>query len=231
MKAIILAAGEGKRMRPLTLVKPKPMVEVLGKPLLHHIIDALPSEITELIIVIGYKGEQIVAYFGDVFEGRPVTYIRQEKPEGQAHALLLCREFIAPHERFLFLFADDLHSARALKALLRHERAILVREHEHPERFGVVTVSEDGRVRAIEEKPEHPKSNLVVTGVYLLDSNIFGFPLAEKTHGEYYIADQINKLVKGYDVVVEKTDFWHPVGYPEDIASAEKVLKGRQKTG
>ncbi|MEK7555013.1 MAG: sugar phosphate nucleotidyltransferase, partial [Patescibacteria group bacterium] len=87
MKCIILAAGEGKRLRPLTIDKPKPMVEVLGRPLLHHIIDSLPKEITELVLVVGYKAEAIQKYFGYKFEVLKVTYIRQNRPEGTAHAL------------------------------------------------------------------------------------------------------------------------------------------------
>jgi NDP-sugar pyrophosphorylase family protein len=95
MKAILLAAGEGKRMRPLTLETPKPMIDVLGKPLLHHLIDGLPSEITVLIIVIGYKGEQIRAYFGESFEGRKVSYVIQEKQIGNAQALELCQPLLS----------------------------------------------------------------------------------------------------------------------------------------
>src|SRR3989344_8985294 len=110
MKAIILAAGEGKRMRPLTLTKPKPMLEVLDKPLLHWIIDSLPEEITEIILVIGYKGDQIKKYFGNSFGGRKITYIEQKEQLGTAHALKLVKPILKNGERFIFMYADDLHS-------------------------------------------------------------------------------------------------------------------------
>lgn len=224
MKAIILAAGEGKRMRPLTLVRPKPMIEVLGKPLLHHIIDSLPSEITELIIVIGYKGGAIKAYFGDQFEGRSVKYIVQEKQLGNAHALGLCRDLLKPSERFLFLFADDLHSPQAIKRLLQKDIGMLVQEHSDPKRFGVVETDASGRVISIEEKPKQPKTNLVAVGVYVLDTRIFDYQASLHESGEYYMTDQISQLVTEHKFVIEKTEFWHPVGYPHDIDAAEKLL-------
>ncbi len=79
MQAVILAAGEGVRMRPLTLTKPKPLLEVLGKPLIRYATEGLPKEVTELIIVLGYRGEQIKAYCGTSFCGRTVTYVWQKQ--------------------------------------------------------------------------------------------------------------------------------------------------------
>ncbi len=224
MKAIILAAGEGKRMRPLTLHRPKPMLPVLGKPILHHLVDALPSEITELIFVIGYQGEQIQKYFGNSFSGRPVTYVWQKQMLGNAHALGLCRYLLAQNERFLLLFGDDLHSPKALKKLLRHERGVLVSQHPDPSRFGVYEVDAHGRVIGLEEKPQHPKSNLVAVGVYLLDTKIFNYEAPLNHVGEHYLTDQIIQLVKDHEFVVETTDFWHPIGFPDDLCAAEKLL-------
>lgn len=211
-------------MRPLTLIKPKPMIEVLGKPLLHHIIDSLPAEITELVIVIGYKGEVIRRYFGDEFEGRPVTYVHQEKQLGNAHALELCKHLLKSGERFLFMFADDLHSPEAIKRLLAKDIGMMVQEHSDPARFGVVEVDAAGHVLAIEEKPRQPKTNLVAVGVYVLDTRIFNYQASRHENGEYYMTDQIDQLIKEHKFVVEKSEFWHPVGYPHDISSAEDVL-------
>jgi len=225
MKAIIVAAGEGKRMRPLTLVKPKPMIEILGKPLLHHIIDSLPEEITELVIVIGYKKEAITSYFGDQFEGRPVTYRVQEKQLGNAHALMLCRDLLSQGERFLFMFADDLHSPKAIKKLLSYELGTIVQEHPDPSRFGVFVINNKNRVISMEEKPRVPKSNLVATGVYILDTRIFEYTASLHESGEYYMTDQIDQMVREHTFVVERTDFWHPIGYPHDISSAENILR------
>ena len=107
MKAIILAAGEGTRMRPLTNDKPKPLVEVAGRPLLHHIVSVLPDEIDELVVVIGYHGQKIQDYCGDIFLGRRVRYVWQDTPHGTFHALTLCQQLLGDDERFLLLYADD----------------------------------------------------------------------------------------------------------------------------
>lgn len=230
MKAILLAAGEGKRMRPLTLETPKPMIEVLGKPLLHHIIDSLPDAITELIIVIGYKGEQIERYFGSEFGGKKINYIWQRKPLGTAHALFLCQPYIQEHERFLFVLADDLHSKEALTRLIEYPFGVLVTKHEDPRRFGVIVPGRGNKVLAIEEKPEHPRSNLVVSGVYVFDDRIFRYEIIKHERlGEYFIPDVVTQMMRDHELVFEKTEFWHPIGYPHDIESAEKVLNKGKK--
>jgi NDP-sugar pyrophosphorylase family protein len=200
------------------------MIDILGKPLLHHIIESLPLEITELLIVIGYKGDQIENYFGKRFEGRSVTYVHQEKPLGTAMALELCRKYLSPGERFLFLFADDLHSKSAIQGLLKHSVGMLVHEHSDPSRFGVVEVDEGGRVLGFEEKPKIPKSNLVSPGVFVLDTRIFAYAPIQHENGEYFLTSQVAQFIKDGEMLVEKTDFWHPIGYPDDVASAEAVL-------
>jgi dTDP-glucose pyrophosphorylase len=112
MQCVILAAGKGTRLRPLTDNCPKPLVKVAGKPLLDHIVEALPTAVDELIIVVGYLGGMIEDYCGKEFHGRKVTYITQEEQKGTAHALWLCKDLIKG--RFLFLFADDLHGKEDL---------------------------------------------------------------------------------------------------------------------
>lgn len=225
MKAIILAAGEGKRMRPLTFLKPKPMIEVAGAPLLVHIIRSLPSEITELILVIGYRGEMVKNYFGDEFEGRKVTYVWQEKALGTGHALLLCKDLMKPGERFMFMIGDDLHSPRALKNLAQKDLAMLVHEHPNPKEFGVVEVNDKNEIISFEEKPEHPKSNLVSPAVFVLDTRIFDYPMTMHAKGEYFAVDQIAQMMKDHKFVVERSDFWLPIGYPEDLQKAEEYLR------
>lgn len=227
MKAILIAAGEGKRMRPLTLVSPKPMVSVLGKPLLRWIIEGLPKEITEIIIVIGYKGEQIKEYFGSQYAGRPITYVYQEKPLGTGHALHLCKHLIKPGERFLYMLADDLHSTKAISELIKHGLGVLVREHSDPRPFGVLEVDSNDRILGIEEKPQRPKTNLVAVGVYVFDSTFFDYPMPLSARGEYEYIEPLQTMIKEKDVFVERTDFWHPVGYPHDIDAAEEILRAR----
>lgn len=225
MKAIIIAAGKGTRLLPLTENMPKPMVPVSGKPILEHILNELPEEISEVVIIVGYLADQIKDYFGDAHKGRRIAYVHQKELLGTAHALGLCRHLIAPGEKFLYLVGDDFHKKQALAKLLSNDRAVLVKEHEEPQRFGVIEVDEAGFVKSIEEKPKNPKSNLVSTGAYVLDENIFHYPAKLEEVGEYYITDQVQKMMQDYPMKVEVTDFWHPVGYPKDIAIAEELLK------
>lgn len=227
MKAIILAAGEGKRMRPLTLETPKPMVDILGRPLLVWIVEALPAEITELVFVVGYKAEQIQKYFGEKYEGRSVRYVYQEKPLGTGHALMLCKDFIAPGEKFLFMIGDDLHSPVSIKKLISEEFAMLVHEHENPRAFGVVEVDSHDRVIGFEEKPERPKSNLVSPAVFVMDDRIFKYPPVLHPKGEYFAVDQINQMMKDVPLRAIRSDFWHPVGEPHQITTAEQALLAR----
>ncbi len=211
-------------MRPLTLETPKCMVEVLGRPLLEYIIEGLPAEITELIIVVGYKGEQIKKHFGERFAGRPIEYVWQEKPLGTGHALHLCKHLIKPGEKFLYMLADDLHSTEAMRRLIKHGLGVLVREHEDPTKFGVLEVDARDRILGIEEKPKEPKTNLVAVGVYVFDSTFFDYPMPISHRGEYEYIEPLVAMIKEKDVFVERTDFWHPVGYPHDIDEAERIL-------
>ena len=224
MKAVIFAAGEGKRLHPLTLDRPKPLVEVHGKALIHHIWEVLPETIDEVVVVVGYKGDMMRTFLGDEFLGKRVTYVEQDEPLGTAYALNLCRPHLEHEEKFLLMYADDLHSKISIEQCLGHEGAILVSFVDDPRRFGVVVPRADGTVQNIEEKPEHPKSNLAATGVYVLTPKIFDYKSSQAQNGEHYLTDMIAGFVKDYPVQVVESDFWVPIAYPHDIARAEEIL-------
>lgn len=215
-------------MRPLTLDRPKPMLELNGKPLLYHIFKALPSEIKEVILVIGYKGEIISNYFGNKFWDKKIKYVRQKEKKGTAHALLLCKRYLK-NQKFLLLYADDLHSKDGIKNCLKHDLAVLVARAKNPERFGVILTDGNGRIVNIEEKPEKPKSDLVSTGALVLDERIFSYKPKMHPNGEYYITTMMDKLIRDHDVIAQKADFWFPIGYPEDLKKAEKILRKTNK--
>ena len=227
MKAVILAAGEGLRMRPLTENKPKPMVEILGKPLLHHIFDSLPDEIDEVILVTSYLEDKIKEYFGENFGGKKIKYIHQPKKLGTAQALWLTRKLLGD-ERFLMLYADDLQSKDDIKKCLAYPLSIMVKEVEDPRRFGVIVADDRGRVLDLVEKPISPPSKLASTGVKVLDSKIFNYPAKQHPNGEYYITDSLAQMARDYELIAVQADFWLPIGYPEDIKKAEAALRQRQ---
>ncbi len=223
MQCVILAAGEGTRMRPLTLERPKPLIEVAGKPLIQHIVSALPPEITELVIIVGYKGEMIRTYCGEVFLGLPVTYIEQLNPKGgTADALFTARPVL--HDRFLVLNGDDIQGAPALQKAVDCTNAILAAYSDTPERFGVVEPSEEGTLKSIIEKPENPPSNLVNTGGFVISTEIFDCATEKSAFNEYLLTDSINLYAKAHPMKIIGQDLWIPVGYPEHIAHAEAIL-------
>lgn len=223
MQAVILAAGEGKRMRPLTLVRPKPLVLVAGRPILEHIIDALPSEVNDLILVVGYKAEMIREHFGDSYKSRRIRYVHQWMPAGTAHALSMA-EPLLEGGRFLMLNADDLHGTRALREALTHPLALLAATHPEPSKFGVISLNADGTLAGIVEKPEAPTTNLISTGAMVLDTRIFKYEAVRHENGEYYMTHPLGLLAKEHPITVVTQDFWMPIGSPEDIGPAERRL-------
>ena len=226
MKCIILAAGEGVRMRPLTNNTPKPMLRLAGKPILEHILNYLPDKVDRVILVVGYLNQQVHDYFGHHFGRIKIDYVIQPEKLGTYHALELCKEFVVGDEKFIVTYADDLHGAENFKKCSESEDCgILTLESEDPGRFGVVEVNAEGIVTGIEEKPKNPKTNLVSTGVLVLDKNVFNYPAQQHTNKEYYLTDSIAQMIKaGHKFKAIRSNFWLPIGYPEDIEKAEKLL-------
>lgn len=225
MQAIILAAGKGTRMRPLTDAIPKPLVSLAGKPLLYHTFAALPKEITDVILVIGYLGAHIQRLCGTSYQGRKIRYVMQKQALGTARALECCKPFIKKNEPFLVMYADDLYRHNDVANLLSHPLSILVKEINDPRPFGVVTVDASMRVLDIIEKPELPPSNLVNVGVYVLDERIFRYQATpHPKNGEYYLIECITQLAKNHPIIAVPASFWIPIASPEDVAKAEALL-------
>ena len=224
MQAVLMAAGKGVRMRPLTNDKPKQLVEVAGIPLIDHVLGVLPDVIDEVILVVGYKAEMIQEYLGDTYNGKKIQYVHQWMQAGTAHALSLARPFL--NGKFLLMNTDDIMGKEALEEAILHPLAILVSPHETPEKFGVVRVRENGTLEEIQEKPEHPATNLVSTGALVLDKRIFNYEAPRHESGEYYMTAPLEKMAKEYDVVVVEQPLWIPVGCPDDIPLAEARLRG-----
>ncbi len=229
MQCVILAAGKGTRLRPLTETVPKPLVKVSGKPLIDHIVEALPSAVDELIIVIGYLGDHIKKHCGSEFHGRRVTYVEQTEQNGTARALWLCKDLIKG--RFLFLFADDIHGRKDLARATSYTRSLLVSTVDTPEKFGIVVRNPDGTLGLMIEKPEHAPSNCASTGAMVLDDHIFEFEPQTPVKGEYYLSEVIDRYATKYPIAVVEEHLWLPIGFPEDITRAEALLSVRHNLG
>ena len=205
MIGVILAAGEGRRLRPLTLTRPKHMIPVGGKPILEHLVNAVKAAgIKEILVVVGYKAETIKEYFGNGSEfGVSINYVNQKRILGTADAIASVKKHV--NEDFLVVNGDLLSSSDAIKSVIKmHEKAksiatLAAVKVEKPEQYGVLKVK-DGRLTDIIEKPSSKtsSSNLVNAGIYLFSIEIFDFIEQTKIskRGELEITDSIHLIVK-----------------------------------
>ncbi len=218
MKAVILAAGRGKRMHHLTEETPKPLLKVSGKTFLDIIFDALPEEVNEIIVVIGYQGEKIKSYLGDNYRGRKIHCVVQRELSGTGKAVLLTKEYFNPGERFLIFYADELISKTDVKDCLTHEFSWLCWKVADSKASGIATISQDGFITKITEKPKSPESNLGVTGLLVVNTDIFQYaPEAHET-GEYYLTSMMNGFVKDHKVYPVIGANRPSFSTPEDLA-------------
>ncbi|PKL64379.1 MAG: nucleotidyl transferase [Methanomicrobiales archaeon HGW-Methanomicrobiales-3] len=171
MQAVILAAGEGKRVRPLTRSRPKALIPVANRPIIEYVIEALlKNGIRDIIVVAGYRKEQVIRFLNQLEV--PVEVVIQQKQLGTAHALKCAESKITGD--FLVLPGDNYIDPHSIARIAGQSNAMLVREHPNPSNFGVVML-QDGYVTEIVEKPEHAQSLMVSTGIYSLKKEIFSY--------------------------------------------------------
>lgn len=224
MQAVILAAGRGTRLRPLTYHVPKPMIRIAGKNLIEHNIDRLPKEVDELIFVINYLGEQIINHFGNELAGRKVRYVKQKKLLGTGHALTMCKKFLG--KKFLVMMADDIYSADDIKRCLKHERCILAREVNGKFAGGRIKLDSSGHLEDIIEGVHNRKKSLVNTGFYVLTDKFFKYDLVRiEGKKEYGLPQTIVKLARDLPIKIEKATFWLQISDLAGLRNAEKILK------
>ena len=232
MQVIIPMAGFGKRLRPLTYTRPKPLVNVAGKPVLGHVLDSLSElDITELLCVTGYLGEQIEAYIQKNYT-IPARFFVQRELNGQSPAVYLCKDHASGP--VLVIFVDTIIQADL--ARLRGETADIVtfvKEVEDPSRFGVAKADRDGWVNRVVEKPEGTlHGNLAVVGFYYVREaqdlmQAIERQLADdiQTKGEYYLVDAFNLMLDGGSRMrVQEVDVWQDCGKPETVLETNRYL-------
>ena len=229
MQAVVLAAGTGSRMRPLTDTLPKPMLPVAGRPICGHVArDAVSAGADELVLVVGYEAQTVRDYFGSEYEGVPVTYVEQPARRGTADALRVARAEL--DGAFAVLNGDNLYDAASLRRLFESGPAVGATRVAEPSNYGVLDVT-DGVVTGIVEKPEEPPSSLVNAGAY-------AFPLeatewldvTESDRGEYEITDVLARVICERAVTPVEFEQWLDVGRPWELLAANEWKLAEQVT-
>jgi bifunctional UDP-N-acetylglucosamine pyrophosphorylase/glucosamine-1-phosphate N-acetyltransferase len=231
MKALILAAGEGTRMRPLTANMPKPLLPVAGKPFLQHIIERLRDVgITELYILIGWRDRRIKGCLGNGERfGVKIEYVNQEERLGTAHAVSMVKDKM--DSDFLCINGDIVLMPSHLPGLIdfynKHQGMVMsLARVRDPTNFGVIDVKEE-RVKSIIEKPEKPLSNLINAGIYIYTPEIFEAisKTPKSSRGEYEITESMRMMLDKSDIYgYELTENWIEIGKPWDLLHANEVL-------
>jgi len=227
-RAVILAAGEGQRLRPFTVLKPKVMIPIANKPILQYVVEALAANgVRHIAMVVGYKKEQVQDYFGSGEKhGVEIDYIVQKQQLGTAHALLQARDMVG--DRFLVLPGDNIIEANTIAPLVEAKPSIiLVKKQANISKYGVVTV----RRRMIEdimEKPHETASRLVNTGIYALNRDVFEF-----MDGETELPTVLRNMIgRGSKIAAQETeDTWLDAVYPWDILRLNDVALSSISSG
>ncbi|WP_338729102.1 bifunctional sugar-1-phosphate nucleotidylyltransferase/acetyltransferase [Haladaptatus sp. DJG-WS-42] len=222
MQAVILAAGEGTRMRPLTTSTPKPMLPVGDRPLSAHTADAaVEAGADELIFVVGYEAKAVRDYYGDEYRGVPVSFAVQEEQNGTADAVRAAQKHIDGD--FTVLNGDNLYDKEGIKALFDEAPAIAAFRVPEPSNYGVLS-TDDGRVTEIVEKPENPPTDLANAGSYAFPAEardwLDDVELSER--GEYEITDVVARVIESYDVTPVEVTRWLDVGRPWELLEANE---------
>ncbi len=232
MKGLILAAGHGTRLRPLTYARPKPVIRVAGKPIIAYAVEnLLAAGVREIGVVVSPKTQPDVAA---ALNGHPearFTFVVQKDPQGLAHAVRVARDWLGDDD-FVMYLGDNLFE-KGVGALVerflreRPSAAIALVPVEDPRQFGVAVV-EDGRIVRLVEKPKDPPSNLAVAGVYAFTPEIHAVieELTPSARGEYEITDAIQGLLdRGRRVLgIPVEGWWKDTGRPGDLLEANRLL-------
>lgn len=226
MDAVIVAAGRGTRMRPLTDTRPKPLLPLGATTILERTMDQCAPFVDRYVLVVGYRAEMIEAHVGSEYAGLPVSYVTQDERLGTAHAIEQAANHVSGP--FLALNGDVVVDGSLVEQLATADgHALAVTTVTDPTSYGVVDTDGD-RVTGLVEKPDDPPSNDVNVGLYAFDSSIFDAieAIEPSSRGEYEITDAIEVLLESGAAVsaVEYDGTWLDVGRPWELLNATEAV-------
>ena len=225
MQVIILAAGRGTRMAPLTDTMPKPMLKVLDKNLIEWKLEALPDTVTGITMVVGYLQETIRDYFGSSWKNIPITYVEQKNLDGTGGAVLLCKDTII--DKALILMGDDIYTQEDLENLSQYDFALmsydegeaaLARKGQVIEKEGLLVGLNEGDMQS------GTPSTFINTGACVLSKTFFDYPLVKFSETEYGLPHTLVSLCKEIPVHIVHATRWIQITSPECLKKAESSL-------
>lgn len=228
MECVVLAAGEGKRMRPLTAKRPKVMLPLANRPMMEHLVlAARDAGITDFVFVVGYGEREIRKYFGDGSAwGIHIAYAAQRNQQGTADAVRSARDLVTGP--FLLLNGDMILKTNDIVNMCSKQAPCMgISTTDHPGDYGVV-LEEGGFVTSLEEKSKQPKSNLINAGAYLFFQEIFDLidKVQPSPRGELELTDALDGLIAEKKLKAYHLSYWMDVGNPWDMLDANTTLMG-----
>lgn len=226
MECVVLAAGEGKRMRPLTAKRPKVMLPLANRPMMEHlVVAARDAGITDFIFIVGYGEREIRRHFGEGEElGVHIRYATQRHQRGTADAVAAARDLVTGP--FLVLNGDMILKREDIAELSKKDPDCMsVSTTDHPGDYGVVLV-ESGQITSLEEKSQQPQSNLINAGAYLFSPEIFHRidQVRPSPRGELELTDALFGLITSRQLQAHQLSYWMDVGHPWDMLDANATL-------
>ncbi|WP_411966334.1 bifunctional sugar-1-phosphate nucleotidylyltransferase/acetyltransferase [Haloferax sp. YSMS24] len=224
MQTVILAAGRGTRMRPLTDRRPKPMLPVGDRPLVAHTVDAaIDAGASALTIVVGFQADDVRAYFDDERRNVPVEFAVQADQRGTADAVRAAAPHLDADEPFVVLNGDALYDVPSLRTLYGKQAAVGSFSVTNPSSYGVLKIDGDDAVTGVVEKPENPPSNRINAGAYVFPAAAQSWLDVEASErGELELTDVLARACDEYDVRAVTFDRWLDVGRPWELLEANE---------
>jgi len=237
MKAVIPVAGAGTNLRPLTYTQPKPLIPVAGKPIIAFILDQLiDAGIHEFVFILGYLGDKIRNYVEKQYPNIRCEFVNQDKRMGLGHAVLTAQKEIEGQDEILIMLGDTILDIDMKSFVASNRSCLAIKKVKDPRNFGVVEFGKDGEVIKMVEKPQIPKSNMAIVGLYkikevsaLLKSLRHIVDNDLRTHGEYHLTDALMMLIEqGVQFDCLEADNWFDCGKKEILLETNAKLLDRQ---